>query len=644
MVAFCCLCIFAVAMPHVGNCVTVRPDQDANFDGLGLMKIDQYQKAIEKFTIAIETVPKERRESLSTYYINRSLAYRKLERLQEALADLDKALALEADNASAWSSRANILYKLERFAEVETDASKALLINPHEFVALNARGLAEAAQGRFDDAISDYTRALALKQDSIVYNNRASSYQQKKLWDEALSDYETALQIKPNDSLSTLGRASIQWQMKRFDAVINGSDAVLKESPKSDNENTALLRLTRGLAFHSKSRWTDAMAEYEASLRKNPNLVVTSALRELASLQTPVEFQKANLTSSIPLPQTSEIRLKGVLKSVDKAGAKLVLEAREFTIPSGKTAFLSAPKEKEITFDEQTQIVPFVGQTRKGNIEDIGVGTTISVVGPDKGTGASLRARWLGAEQPVSTANSLTQNTKEEPKLSSQAVGHPRFIKKDGQIWSAGTAFFTSDKEGKPLLLTAHHLLGPSGGLAKEIPASEVAAQIKTVRFSDLENRFVSGSATQTVSLTPMPPTKSAADESGDMEAFRFTPEAGQEIPTLPLAAENAKFNESLWLVGRAIGEKRPGDKGLVLYPARAVLSEDKRLVIQLRNPVAVRGFSGAPVVNARGEVVGMLLSSSGWLDVNFFICNPVSAMRMRLNENDAPVLTEDKL
>lgn len=629
----CCLMLglfFFTVLSDITHAVTLRPDQEANFDGLNFMKDKEYDKAIEKFTLAIKTAPQERRENLATYHANRAVAYRKIQDLKASLADLDKAAEFNADAAHVWSQRANTLYDLHRYSEAQTDASKALLINPHDFVALNARALAGSALERYDDAISDYTRALALKQDPVVYVNRAGAYREQKLWNQALSDYETALQIKPDESDALIGRAITHLHMKRFDAVISGSEKALK------NQDTAMLRIVRGMAQQGKARWSESIAEYDAALKKEPGLSLAAALRELARQKLPIDFQGAVKTkisdAAPPLPRTGEIRLQGILKSVDATQSRLTMEAVAFTLPSGKTAPLTPAKQKEVVLTPQTQILPFAGMEQAGALDQIKMGATIWVIGPDKGSGTALAVRWLGSAQQAPQVNSTVVAI--EPKLPMQAIGHPRFVKNDGKIWSAGTAFLVRWDTGDPVLLTAHHLLGPAGGLEKEIPPGEVAMQIKTVRFNDFLNRFVSGTTTQVMALSPLA-QPAPDDQSRDMVAFRFTPEAGaepgKELQVLPLATANPAVNEPLWLVGRASGEKRAGTEGVLLYPARAVLSEDKRLVIQMKEAVPGRGFSGAPVVNAKGEVVGLMLSSSQWMDVNFFVCNPVSALRARL-------------
>jgi hypothetical protein len=448
------------------------------------------------------------------------------------------------------------------------------------------------------------------------------------LWKQALSDYEAALQLAPGDNDALFGRALIHLQMRRFDEVLAGTKTL------TVNREHLPLRLLRALAYQHKSRWNEAVAEYDHVLSKATYGVMVAALRELARNQLAVEFPKFGKGGNInekspPLPQAGEIRLQGTVKSVDKAQNSLVIEATQFTLPNGKTSRLAPAKQKTIIWQVQTKVFPFAGFERSGTIDEIKAGATAWIIGADKGGGSALPARWLGANQNLPDTPKQTE-TDAEPTLSAKAIGRPQFTKSDGKTWTAGTAVIARLDDGGTTLLSAQHLLGPDGGLEKEIPASE----IKAVLLHDFQNKHIPGVASKALPLKAVP-EKSTKDVSADFVAFRFAADesetAGQELAALPLAAENPKVNEPLWLAGRAVNETRAGNKGLLLYPARAVLVEEGRLVIQLKDTLPLRAFSGAPVVNARGEIVGLLLSSNELFNMSFFVCNPVSALRARL-------------
>jgi len=118
-------------------------------------------------------------------------------------------------------------------------------------------------------------------------------------------------------------------------------------------------------------------------------------------------------------------------------------------------------------------------------------------------------------------------------------------------------------------------------------------------------------------------------DYSGDLIAFRVESEA----PTvLSLAQDKALTGEVLWLAGRAVDDKAT-EAGSLLYPGRVVISDEKHLVLRMGKAIPNRAFSGSPILNARGEVAGMMLGSSTSEGTTYFLINPALAIRARLSK-----------
>lgn len=89
----------------------------------------------------------------------------------------------------------------------------------------------------------------------------------------------------------------------------------------------------------------------------------------------------------------------------------------------------------------------------------------------------------------------------------------------------------------------------------------------------------------------------------GDLAAFR-TDKVAQKAEVLEAAATDAKIGEPVWVVelngrnGRVTGHKLV--QGVVAYHS------NYSLVIRMKKVTTVQATSGAPVVNAKGEVVGI--------------------------------------
>jgi tetratricopeptide (TPR) repeat protein len=84
--------------------------------------------------------------------------------IERAIADCDRALKLDTQNADAW----------------------------------NSRGLARQGKGDLDGALADFDRAIALNpQQAAFYGNRGKAWLLKGEIERALSDLNRALRSKP---------------------------------------------------------------------------------------------------------------------------------------------------------------------------------------------------------------------------------------------------------------------------------------------------------------------------------------------------------------------------------------------------------------------------------------------------------------
>ncbi|MBL0713556.1 MAG: tetratricopeptide repeat protein, partial [Desulfosarcina sp.] len=171
--------------------------------GLIELKNGRYQRAVEAFSVAIESVPHDfealnNRGFARIYtgdydgaiddcskaiqfnpgsakaYNNRGFARIFKESYGAAIADFDRAVAINPRYVDAYSNRCLAWIRQERYAQAITDCSRALAINPRSAKSLYNRGFALDRQGDPDGAMGDYIQALTVNPDYIeVFNNIA---------------------------------------------------------------------------------------------------------------------------------------------------------------------------------------------------------------------------------------------------------------------------------------------------------------------------------------------------------------------------------------------------------------------------------------------------------------------------------------
>ncbi|MEB3355210.1 MAG: tetratricopeptide repeat protein [Synechococcales bacterium] len=87
---------------------------------------------------------------------------------EEALAHLDWAIRLDADDYEAWTLRGIVLVCLGRYQEALASCDAALALRPNHVEAWQFRGIALHGLNRYREAYASYNRALGQPQEAIA--------------------------------------------------------------------------------------------------------------------------------------------------------------------------------------------------------------------------------------------------------------------------------------------------------------------------------------------------------------------------------------------------------------------------------------------------------------------------------------------
>ncbi len=126
----------------------------------------QIDDAIASFTTSISTA-----ESASAYN-ERGTAYFLKGQVNDAMADYDRAIALDGTNGNAFNNRAWVNYKLGRIKEAKADADRAQSLSPAKADVYDTRGHIFEALGDRAAAIKSFEKALSL--DSTLQSSEAA--------------------------------------------------------------------------------------------------------------------------------------------------------------------------------------------------------------------------------------------------------------------------------------------------------------------------------------------------------------------------------------------------------------------------------------------------------------------------------------
>lgn len=135
-------------------------------------------------------------------YNNRGALYASKGDYARALEDFAKTMELRADYAPVYDNWGHVHdMKGDRLSALK-GYTKAIELNPYYALAYNNRGSLYIEMGQYDRAIDDLSKAVLFNpQLASAYNNRANAYAAMKDYARAISDYTQAMTINPSKEI-----------------------------------------------------------------------------------------------------------------------------------------------------------------------------------------------------------------------------------------------------------------------------------------------------------------------------------------------------------------------------------------------------------------------------------------------------------
>src|SRR5712671_4922125 len=117
---------------------------------------------------------------LSQAYANRGLAYTQTRDLARAGADVEKAVQIDPNNVTAWTTRANYFSVINKPDLAMKAANKAVELDPELPLTYFVRAAAATKLENYDLAIADYSEAIRMRPNfGQLYDLRGYAYHKK---------------------------------------------------------------------------------------------------------------------------------------------------------------------------------------------------------------------------------------------------------------------------------------------------------------------------------------------------------------------------------------------------------------------------------------------------------------------------------
>jgi hypothetical protein len=160
------------------------------------------------------------------------------------------------------------------------------------------------------------------------------------------------------------------------------------------------------------------------------------------------------------------------------------------------------------------------------------------------------------------------------------------------------SAFLVKSRDGRVLAATAKHLIGPNGGVEPTIPVADLNGAIRSWRLHPrtLPGQFVVAEKLGAGGLD---------DHNQDwlILTTKTSPEPWPSLP-LQLRPRPVQVGEKVYLIGCPYVE---GACKQNVYTGKVTKRSGDLFRYDIDPPVDIRGFSGAPVIDGNGHVVGVM-------------------------------------
>ena len=177
-------------------------------------------------------------------YLRRANAWLVEEEPAAAVSDFNRAIAFDANNASALAGRAKAHSILGEHDLAAADWSRVTEIKPADEAAFLGRGASRLAIGRTSEALADYSRAIDLNPSNRdAYLGRASVYDTLNDHDDALAEFAAALKVDPAYVPAHLARAQAAERWGKVKMAIESYSDVLRYNGVHITARNALFRL-----------------------------------------------------------------------------------------------------------------------------------------------------------------------------------------------------------------------------------------------------------------------------------------------------------------------------------------------------------------------------------------------------------------
>ncbi len=226
------------------------------------------------------------------------------QKLTEAAASFEKAVALNRDYLRAWHNLAVVLAQLGRYPESSDAFREVIRIAPQRPEGYSGLGNVLAATEQLEKAVAAYRQALALAPGYAgAYTNLGNVLLLLGSCDQAITAYQEAVRLSPAEAVLHFNLGKALFRVGQVDAALDAFRASLALDPRRPEAHANL-----AVVLEMKGRYEEALAGCQAALAIDPACSAAYAvMANVYGAAGQVELAEGACRESLRLHPSAEI-------------------------------------------------------------------------------------------------------------------------------------------------------------------------------------------------------------------------------------------------------------------------------------------------------------------------------------------------
>lgn len=244
-------------------------------NGESKLTASNFQGAEEDFATAIRL-----NDAVASTYLEKMAKYNKMNEFEKSNSDMPDGFVYNHELAVPYYGHGRALEGLGKKDEALADLEKAVAIDPKYADAICERGIVLIGKDVKDKGCMDLRKAKTLgnvKAKELYENNACSGMSgsfvqagdkkvESKDYAGAIADYTAAIQLSSDSISPYLKRAQCNVLLKKYDKAVTDYNKAIKIKP-----DTVKILYLRGLAYNAASNFKLAFEDFSKVVRLDPN-------------------------------------------------------------------------------------------------------------------------------------------------------------------------------------------------------------------------------------------------------------------------------------------------------------------------------------------------------------------------------------